>query len=177
MSKNNINFLCVLVAGLIFLFGCSSNYPPLETVDAVDVKKYSGVWFEVAHLPFAIQDGCSRTTAEYGIIDENTLSVVNKCLKEGKWEIAEGKAFSVENSNNSKLLVQFFWPFKGDYWIIDLDNEKYSYAVVGTPSRKYLWILSRTKKINEDTLANILERAQQKGFDTSKLIYSEQFCN
>lgn len=177
MSKNKINFLRVSVAGLIFLFGCSSNYPPLETIDEVDVKKYSGVWFEVARLPFSIQDGCSCTTAEYGIIEEGVLSVVNKCLKEGEWDIAEGKAFVVENSKNSKLLVQFFWPFKGAYWIIDLDKEKYSYAVVGTPSRKYMWILSRTKKLDAEILSKILERAKQKGFDASKLIYTEQNCN
>lgn len=176
MNKNI--FTTSLLIAVLFLFnGCSSNYPSLETVKSVDAKKYSGLWYEIARLPFSIQEGCSCTTAEYQIINEVEFSVVNKCLKEGEWDVAEGKAFVVENSNNSKLLVQFFWPFKGDYWIIDLDEQNYSYAVVGTPSRKYMWILSRTKKLNDTILANILRTAAAKGFDTTKLIFTDQTCN
>ena len=80
----------------------------------------------------------------------------------------KGKAFVVENSGNAKLEVQFFWPFKGKYWIIDLDSN-YTYAVVGHPNREYLWILSRTPQMDQNIYDGILERVKAKGFDLSKL--------
>jgi apolipoprotein D and lipocalin family protein len=89
--------------------------------------------------------------------------------------VAKGKAFIVESSNNAKLKVQFFWPFRGDYWIIDLAQD-YSYAVVGAPDRKYLWILSRTTKIDEGLYQDIVNRIAQKGFDASKLQRTDQSC-
>jgi apolipoprotein D and lipocalin family protein len=80
----------------------------------------------------------------------------------------KGKAFVVENSGNAKLEVQFFWPFKGKYWIIDLDSN-YTYAVVGHPNREYLWILSRTPQMDQAVYDGILERVKAKGFDLAKL--------
>lgn len=164
---------------LLFTAACSGNYPPLDTVDEVDILRYLGKWHEIARLPNTFQSDCYCASAEYQIIDESTLSVRNECREDslnGEIDFVEGKAFVVEGSNNSKLLVQFFWPFKGDYWIIDLDGTNYEYAVVGTPSRKYLWILARDRNFNKDLLARILERIESKGFDTSKLIYSDRDC-
>lgn len=168
---------------LIFLImsafnSCStSNYPPLDVVDSVDVERYIGKWYEIARLPFKYQEGCSCTTAEYSIIDSTTLRVINKCIKEGELDDATGKAFVVEGSKNAKLRVQFFWPFRGDYWIIELDKENYSYAVVGTPSRKYLWILSRTAKMDEQLYNSLIEKCKAKGFDISKLEITNQECD
>ncbi|NMB82925.1 MAG: lipocalin family protein, partial [Ignavibacteria bacterium] len=108
--------------------------------------------------------------------DATTLRVINKCMKNGELDDAKGKAFVVEGSNNSKLRVQFFWPFRGDYWVIELDKENYQYAVVGTPSRKYMWILSRTPKMDEQIYNSILQQASEKGFDVSKLIKTVQDC-
>jgi apolipoprotein D and lipocalin family protein len=79
----------------------------------------------------------------------------------------------VENSGNAKLKVQFFWPFKGKYWIIDL-AEDYSYAVVGHPNKKFLWILSRTATMNENTYQQIISRIKEKGFDISKIKRTKQ---
>jgi len=102
------------------------------------------------------------------------LRVINKCIKEGELDDANGKAFVVEGSNNAKLRVQFFWPFRGDYWVIELDEENYQYAIVGTPSRKYMWILSRRPKMNEEIYNSLLQKSSAKGFDISKLIKTEQ---
>ena len=163
----------VLLFSLIF-FGCSlfggKDYPFLQVVPEVDINKYAGKWYEIASLPVSQQKGCYCTTAEYSIIDSTTIKVLNKCRKDsinGEYDEAEGKAFVVEGSNNAKLKVQFFWPFKGDYWIIDLDDN-YQYAVVGVPSRKYFWILSRTPKMDEELLSLLLGRVKEKGFDISK---------
>ncbi len=162
---------------ILFLAGCSSsNYLPLATVDSVDVNRYVGKWYEIVRLPNSFQKECDCTTAEYSIIDSTTIRVLNKCLKNGELDDAEGKAFVVEGSNNSKLRVQFFWPFRGDYWIIDLDSDNYSYAVVGTPSRKYLWILSRTKTMDDALLKSLIQKCKDKGFDVSKLIITKQEC-
>ena len=165
------------IPSLLFFFGCSSTYPPLETVDNVDVNRYLGKWYEIARLPNSFQKECDCTTAEYSLIDSTTIRVINKCLKKGKLDEANGKAFVVEGSNNSKLRVQFFWPFRGDYWIIALDKNNYQYALVGTPSRKYLWILSRTPKMDNATFENLLSIAREKGFDTSKLLITKQECS
>jgi apolipoprotein D and lipocalin family protein len=89
-------------------------------------------------------------------------------MKNGKESKIKGKAFVEKGSNNAKLKVQFFWPFRGKYWIIDLADD-YSYAVVSHPNRKYLWILSRTPKMDPQVYKGILERARQQGLDVSKL--------
>ena len=170
-----------LTGVLVSLFGCgSSNYPPLEVVDKVDVQKYIGKWYEIALLPNSFEKGCNCTTAEYTMIDSETIRVINSCRKDstkGELDKATGKAFVVDGSNNAKLRVQFFWPFRGDYWIIDLDKENYQYAVVGAPSRKYLWILYRNPKMDEVLFNSLVNKCKEKGFDVSKIVKTNQDCN
>ena len=163
---------------MIFLFSCK-NYPNLEVVKNVDLKRYAGKWFEIVRFPHSFEKNCYCVTAEYIITDKDYIKVLNSCRKgstKGKNKVAEGKAYVIENSNNAKLEVQFFWPFKGDYWIIEL-AEDYSYAVVGHPNREYFWILSRTPKMEEEKLNSLLNNAKEKGFDISKIIRTEQECN
>ncbi|MCX6560423.1 MAG: lipocalin family protein [Candidatus Aminicenantes bacterium] len=151
---------------------------PLATVPSVDLQKYMGVWFEIASFPQKFQKGCHCTTAEYSMTDKGYVRVVNTCRKDsaaGKVKTASGKAFVVAGSHNAKLKVQFFWPFRGDYWIIDLAAD-YSYAVVGDPSRKYLWILARTPKMEEPLYREIVGRIAAKGFDVAKLVLQDQAC-
>jgi apolipoprotein D and lipocalin family protein len=170
------NLIKVTFPFLLSIIGCSTaNYPPLEVVENVDIDRYLGKWYEIARLPFSQQEGCTCTSAEYELIDSTTLRVINKCIKEGELDDATGKAFVVEGSNNAKLRVQFFWPFRGDYWVIELDKN-YQYAVVGTPSRKYLWILSRSNKLDDQTYNMLIEKAKAKGFDISKLIKTVHDC-
>jgi apolipoprotein D and lipocalin family protein len=132
-------------------------------------------WYEIASLPFFQQKGCSCTTAEYEILEDGVLKVTNTCKKSDGVDQAIGKAFVVEGTNNAKLKVQFFWPFKGDYWIIDL-AEDYSYTVVGVPSRKYCWILSRTTTMDDQTYNGILERVKAKGFDSTQFNKTVHNC-
>lgn len=174
LVKNNKLKILSLI---FFLFGCSSsNYLPLETVKQVDVNKYLGKWYEVASIPNSFQKDCECTSAEYSLIDSTTIKVLNKCKKENAFDNVEGKAFVVERTNNAKLKVQFFWPFKGDYWIIELDDN-YQYAVVGTPSRKYLWILSRKPTLDENIYQSLLLKIKEKKFDITKIQKTKQDCN
>ncbi len=143
----------------------------LETVAQVDLKKYVGKWYEIASYPQRFQKGCHCTTAEYTWNEKGYITVENRCNKDsvhGKQSYIKGKAFVEKNSGNAKLKVQFFWPFKAKYWIIDLADD-YSYAVVSHPNKKYLWILSRTPKMDNLIYQQILSRLVEKGFDLEKL--------
>ncbi len=148
----------------------------LESVPHVDLKKYAGKWYEIASLPQRFQNGCNCTTAEYTPTDKDYLIVENRCNKgsiNGKQSYIKGKAFVEKNTGNAKLKVQFFWPFKGKYWIIDLADD-YSYAVVGHPNKKYLWILSRAPTMKDATYQQIISRVKEKGFDISKIKRTKQ---
>jgi len=141
----------------------------LAVVPYVDLKRYLGKWYEIAHLPARFQKDCTDTTATYTLADDGSISVLNECRRNGKVRRAKGKAKVVDKTSGAKLKVTFFWPFSADYWIIDLGTD-YEYAVVGTPNRKYLWILSRTPQMDDDLLAQLLESVKSKGFDVNKLI-------
>ncbi|WKZ68827.1 MAG: lipocalin family protein [Melioribacteraceae bacterium] len=174
----NFRILLLISFISIFIFNCGGNYAPLETVEYVDIQKYLGKWYEIALLPNRFEEGCHCTTAEYSLIDSETLRVTNTCNEDsadGEIDQVNGKAFVVEGSNNAKLKVQFFWPFKGDYWILELDDD-YQYALVGSPSREYLWILSRTPLLDEKIIQQLKEVADRKGFDSSKMIVTDQSC-
>ena len=141
----------------------------LEVVPHVELKKYLGKWYEIAHLPFRFQEGCTDTTATYSLSEDGSISVLNECIKNGKVKRAKGKAKVVDKSSGAKLKVTFFWPFYGDYWIIDLSKD-YDYAVVGTPNRKYLWILSRTPRMDDKLYSQLIESVKSKGFDVDNFI-------
>jgi apolipoprotein D and lipocalin family protein len=177
--KTAILLLAALAAGLAASVNAAGSADkPLATVPSVDLEKYMGRWYEIASFPQSFQKGCHCTTAEYSMTDKSYVRVVNTCRKDGadgKVKTANGKAFVVEGSGNAKLRVQFFWPFRGDYWIIDLASD-YAYAVVGDPGRKYLWVLCRTPRMDETLYREIVERAAGKGFDVSKLVLNDQSC-
>jgi apolipoprotein D and lipocalin family protein len=143
----------------------------LETVQKVDLNKYAGKWYEIASYPQRFQKGCHCTTAEYALSEKGYVIVENACKRgsvNGKLSSIRGKAFVEKGSGNAKLRVQFFWPFTGKYWIIALADD-YSYAVVSHPNKKYLWILARTPKMDEEVYQQIVARLKEKGFDLTKL--------
>ncbi len=180
MIKQSIQLIhCIIMLTiLISLFGCKSVAQPLETVDQVDLNKYAGKWYEIASYPNRFQKGCHCTTAEYTTTGKKFIRVENQCRRDspqGKLSKIRGKAFTVPGSGNAKLKVQFFWPFRGDYWIIDLAKD-YHYAVVSNQSRKYLWILCREPVMDDSTFSTILQRITQKGFDPEQLRKTDQSC-
>lgn len=153
------------------MFFFNSKAQPLETVSSVDLNKYAGKWYEIASFPQKFQAGCHCTTAEYTLTDKDYVIVENRCNRDsvtGTQSYIKGKAFVTKNSGNAKLKVQFFWPFRGKYWIIDLADD-YSYAVVGHPKRNYLWILSRTPQMDSDLYQDIINRIKEKGFDINRI--------
>jgi apolipoprotein D and lipocalin family protein len=168
----------IFIIGSLFLYQGCKNHAQLDVVKSVDLNKYAGKWYEIARLPNSFEEGCTCVTAEYFLTDEDYIKVVNTCREvsvNGEINQATGKAFIVQGSNNAKLEVQFFWPFRGDYWIIELADD-YSWAVVGEQSREYLWILARTAQIDENLYYDLTERAKNKGFNIDKLIRTVQEC-
>ena len=149
---------------------------PLPVVPYVDISRYTGVWYEIARYPHSFQEGCVGSKATYTLRDDGKISVINECYNgtfNGEIRSAKGKAWVVDKETNARLKVSFFWPFAGDYWIIDLGKD-YEYAVVGHPDRTYLWILSRTKKMDQAVYKDILSRLAAKEYDVSKLILTPQ---
>ena len=144
---------------------------PLETVSNINLDRYLGKWYEIASFPQWFQKGCVASSATYTLRPDGEIEVLNQCRKEtldGKLKTAKGKAWIVDRKTNAKLKVRFFWPFSGDYWIIDI-GENYQYAVVGHPKRNYLWILSRTPQMDPAVYDGILERLRKQQYDLNRL--------
>lgn len=165
--------LCLITA-IAGMSGCRSagQSSTLAVVEHVELDRYLGTWYEIARYPNRFQKDCFATTATYDLRDDGTISVLNRCRKgspDGPEEVASGKAWVVDPETNARLKVQFFWPFSGDYWIIQL-GEQYDYAVVGHPDRTYLWILSRIPRLEPALYARILERLRQQGYDPERLV-------
>lgn len=150
--------------------------PPLATVPAVDLNRYVGKWYEIASYPAWFQKGCTGTTADYTPLPDGRIRVVNRCFKnslDGPLKESSGSAEVADPITKAKLKVTFFWPFKGDYWIIGLDPD-YRWAIVGVPSRRYLWILSRTPTLETAVIKDIFQIIEEKGFDPKRLQWSLQ---
>ena len=167
----------VLIMFIIFsISNLSMATEELKVVPHVDLQSYLGTWYEIARFPNSFQKDCVGTTAEYSLRSDGIIKVVNRChLKtlDGAIDEAVGKATVADKLSNAKLKVQFFWPFKGDYWIIDL-GENYQYAVVSEPKRKFLWILSRTPQMESWQFQEITSRLLEHGFNLDKLIITPQ---
>ncbi len=165
---------------VLILLSCTSlASDPLPTADYVDVKKYTGKWYAIAALPQFFTRKCEAQTAEYGIRDENSITVLNTCYKNQKVKkTIQGQAVISNPATNAELVVSFnnFWTrlfrVKGDYIIMNLDKD-YKYVLVGNKSRKGLWIMSRTPSMPEKIYEAYVKIAAKNGFKVEKLIVSE----
>jgi apolipoprotein D and lipocalin family protein len=169
----------MLVLGLALAASASASraddLPPVRTVPSVDLARYLGTWYEIALFPQRFEKGCTETRATYTLRPDGDIDVVNDCVDctSGRHRIAHGRAWVTDRTTNAKLRVRFFWPFSGKYWIIDL-GENYEYAVVGHPSRTYLWILCRKPVMDAAVYAGILERLKAASWDVTKLSLTKQ---
>jgi apolipoprotein D and lipocalin family protein len=169
--------LVLMVFPLFMLWACRS-HSPLETVEELKVENYMGKWYEIARLPNRFEDGLKCVTAEYSLRDDGKITVVNKghqIENPEKVSSISGVARIPDPDKPGQLKVQFFWPFSGNYYIIKVD-EQYQLALVGDPSRKYLWILAREKQIDESDFQRLSDLAAEKGFATGKLIHVDHDC-
>lgn len=140
-----------------------------EPAKAVDLERYLGKWYEIGRYENRFEKECEGVTAEYTLREDGLIRVLNTCHRGDQVETADGKAKPVEHSNNAKLKVSFFGPFYfGNYWVLDHAAD-YSWSIVGEPSGKYLWLLSRTAKLSAKQKQALWNRAKVLGYDTSLL--------
>ncbi len=182
MLKRIILAGCALLA-LAAVVKADKKREPLRVVPSVDPERYAGKWYEIARLPNRFQKKCAGdVTADYAVREDGGFDVLNRCRKpDGAVTSAKGQArVASKRGPNSKLEVRFapgylsFLPFVwGDYQVIDLAPD-YSYALVGEPGRKYLWVLSRTPRMDDETYGRAVARGAAEGFDVSKLMKTEQ---
>ena len=164
------------IAFMLFLTGCVGIPENVKPVDNFELEKYLGKWYEIARLDHSFERGLDQVTADYSLLDEGGVRVLNRgfSIKKNAWKEAEGKAFFVKGSDQGYLKVSFFGPFYGSYIVFALDHENYQYSLVSGPDKSYLWILARSPAIKEDIKNMLIEKATASGFDTSKLIFPAQ---
>ena len=138
---------------------------------AINLNKYLGKWYEIARFDHSFERDMEKVTAEYKLLPDGHIKVINSGYRDGKFKETIGKA---KTTNTSGLLrVSFFMNFYSDYRVLMIDKD-YNYVLVGSSSPKYLWILSRTPQLDEEVLEIIIDAAQEKGYDTDNLIFVEQ---
>ena len=165
----------LLLTAFVMLAACSGAAgqerriaPPAKPVD---LNLYLGKWYELARYDMVFERGCEGVTAEYSMRQDGLVRVLNTCRKgapDGPIKTAEGRARVVPDSEGAKLKVAFFGPFWADYWVLDRADD-YSWAIVGEPSGKYLWILSRDATPGEAAVSALVARTRALGYDTGRL--------
>ena len=166
----------LILLAMASLFSCKTTQD-LPTVEKVDIQKYSGVWYEIARLPNSFEKGLECVTATYTPKRNGKIEVLNKGFtdKKGKMRTARGTAWVPDPAYPGRLKVTFFWPFSGNYYIISLD-ENYRYVLVGDPSRKYLWVLSRSKELDSAVYSRLMDQAKNQGFSVDQVMQTDQGC-
>lgn len=142
-------------------------------VNQLDINKYLGTWYEISRFDHRFERGLVGVTAIYSLRDDGKIKVINSGYKDnldGKFKKAVGKA-KIPNPQTepAKLKVSFFWFFYGDYWVLERDDD-YQWAVIGSSSDNYLWILSRTPQIDDVLYSTLLDKLTRRGYDVRKLI-------
>lgn len=163
------------VAAVVGKVAFAESKAALQTVPYVDLTRYVGRWYEIARYSTRFEKDCaSDVTATYTQLSGGKIEVLNECRKaDGQMKRSKGTAGVVDKRTNAKLKVTFFWPFSGNYWIIGLAPD-YSYAIVGEPDRKYIWILSRSSQLTESVYGQIVTRVRELGYDPSGLTKTRQ---
>lgn len=167
--------ILIVICTLVGMGGCRSNSDGAvidnRTVQTFDVARFMGKWYEIARYDHRFEEGMTRVSATYTLLDDGRIEVLNSGYKDGKYKEIKGKAKQPNPANPGKLKVSFFLWFYSDYYVLILDPE-YRYVVIGSSSDKYLWIMSRQPDLAEDVIRNLLDQLRERGYDTAKLVYS-----
>ncbi len=167
--------IAIAVAGTTILLGACASVPrpgPVgnpavpQPAKPVDVKRYMGRWYEQFRYEASFEKEMDGVTADYTLNNDTTVKVVNRGRRKGKWKESIGKAKIVDAATNAKLKVSFFGPFYGKYWVLD-HGDDYGWAIVGEPSGRYLWVLTREQRPSADLLSRLESRVKALGYDWS----------
>lgn len=166
MDRFSISILMLMT---LFAFGCRAQKVDNSTVASLDPERYLGKWYEIARFDHGFERGLDFATADYSMTDDcKSVKVVNRGIKDGKLKTSNGKAKFTDTPG--LLRVSFFGPFYSDYRVMML-SDNYDYALVGSKSGKYLWILSRTKQLPVNVESKILDEATSRGYNIEDLIW------
>lgn len=158
-----------MITSLFALFSCATQSTTLKKVDSVDTQKFMGTWYVIANIPTFIEKDATHGIEKYTWNEkENRIDVMYTQIKNGKKKKYPQKAWVHDRSGN-EWRVQMFWPIKFPYLIIDLAKD-YSFTVISVPNRNYLWIMSRTPSLSQETYDGILERLKNQKFDLSNIV-------
>jgi apolipoprotein D and lipocalin family protein len=168
--------ICLLTLSIILTAGCTTPPKGLKPVEHFQLPRYLGTWYEIARLDHSFERGLDNITASYYLKPDASVSVVNRGrdTKTGQYSTARGTAVLIDKPDVAALKVSFFKPFWAAYYVIALDKQDYSWAMVTSSSRKYLWILSRTPAMDPVVLNELLIQAKDWQFETDKLIFPVQ---
>ena len=164
--------MMIVAITVVAVAGCVSG-PKVDNtpVAALDLNRYLGEWYEIARFDHSFERGVEQAKANYTLNEDGTIKVVNTGVKDGKPKTAIGKGKRTDTP--ALLRVSFFGPFYADYRVMTID-EGYTYALVGSGSADYLWMLSRTRVLPDTTKSELLFEAKRRGYDTDKLIWVKQ---
>lgn len=166
----------VVFIALLTVESLSVKAGDVPTVSHLDLNRFMGEWYEIARYNHSFERGLVGVTAKYSFRPDGKIQVINSGFKgslQGEFKCTEGKAKQPDPRDPGKLKVAFFLFFYADYYVMEMDPE-YRWALIGSSSKKYLWILSRTPRLPQETLDGILKLAVKRGYDTSKLLFIEQ---
>ena len=174
-----ISIICIVSFAFVAYARQPSEKDSVMTVKSVDLNRYAGKWYEISKIPNRFQRQCAgNTTAEYVIRDDGRIGVTNRCKKKnGELVEAQGVAEVADSTSNAKLRVSFVhflwrWWFWGDYWIIGLGRD-YDYAIVGTPGRKYGWVLGRSPAMDAEKYESIEEELSRQGYNPEDFVKTQ----
>lgn len=161
----------LILLAVMLSFSCMGQNIDNSPVRSLTLNRYLGKWYEVARMDHRFERGLSHAQAYYYMMDDGTIMVLNSGIKKGKTKTSKGKAKLT--GTTGLLRVSFFWPFYSDYRVLMVD-ENYQFALVGSKTDDYLWILSRTPNMKGYHLDDVLDEARRRGYNTDKLIWVEQ---
>lgn len=168
--------LPVLMGFSLLLAGCAARQAPLETVDHVDLERFMGDWYVIAHIPTFLEVEAYNAVESYSLNADGTIATTFTFRKggfDGKRKRYEPKGFITDTDSNAVWGMRFVWPIKADYRIIYLD-EDYQVTVIGRNKRDYVWLMARRPEIPESRLEPALRVIEQAGYDRSDLRFVPQ---
>jgi lipocalin len=160
--------LITLLTTICLTLICEAATIDNTTVKTFDLQRFLGSWFEVARYDHWFERGLEQTKATYKLRTDGKIEVLNTGIKNGKPKESKGKAKTTDTAG--LLRISFFGPFYSDYRIMLIDKD-YQYAIIGSSSDSYLWILSRKPQLSKDTKELILKEVRRRGYDINKLIW------
>ena len=160
-----------LIITILFTFGCTMNSKTIETVEKVDLNRFMGEWYVIAHIPTFIEKNAFNAVESYMLNDDGTIATTftfNKGSFDGNKKIYRPKGFVIKNKNNTEWGMQFIWPIKAQYKIAYL-NESYTHTIIARDALDYVWLMSRNKKISSDELTKLIAEIEGMGYDINAL--------